>query len=176
MDTLHKNKNKWPDILFGDKHTEGLTTVIPTQDLSKVCNMNHFTHKYIHYITCMLSSVASAMWAMELLEPAISFFQEFQATLNVSHKNLWKNLQAQSGKAFPKFKFRKTLTPGGISAENVMEMNDEWDFVLQIISRCRLPSHCICICNGIIYDANYTTTLSKTLANLHLCAQLHIPG
>ena len=176
LDTLHKNKNKWSDIRFGDKHTEGVTTVIPTMDLSNVCNTNHFTHIGRPYTTCMLSSVASAMWAMGLLEPAISFFQEFQATLNVSHKNLWKNLQAQSGKAFPKFKFRKTLTPGGISAENVMEMNDEWAFVLQIISRCGLPSHCICICNGIIYDANYTTTLSKTLANLHLCAQLHIPG
>ena len=57
-----------------------------------------------------------------------------------------------------------------------MEMNDEWAFVLQIISRCGLPSHCICICNGVIYDANSTTTLPKTLANLHLCAQLHIPG
>ena len=79
LDDLHKNKNKWSDIRFGDKHTEGLTTVIPTKDLSNVCNMNHFTHKYIPYITCMLSSVASAMWAMGLLEPAISFFQEFQS-------------------------------------------------------------------------------------------------
>ena len=65
----------------------------------------------------MLLSVASAMWAMDLLEEAISFFQEFQSTLNVDNKCLWKNLHAQSGKAFPNFKFRKTLTPGGISAE-----------------------------------------------------------
>ena len=105
LDTLHKHKNKWSDIRFGDKHTEGVTTVIPTKDLSNVCNMNHFPHKYIPYITCMLSSVASAMWAMGLLEPAISFFQESQSTLNVSDKNLWKNFHAQSGKAFPDFKF-----------------------------------------------------------------------
>ena len=96
----------------------------------------------------MLSSVASAMWAMGLLEEAVSFFQEFQSTLNVDNPNLWKNLHTQSGKAFPKFKFRKTLTPGGISADNLMGMNDEWAFVLQIISRCGLPSHCICICNA----------------------------
>ena len=57
-----------------------------------------------------------------------------------------------------------------------MAMNDEWAFVFQIISKCGLPSHCICICNGIIYDANSTITLTKTIANLDLCAQLHIPG
>ena len=176
LDSLHKNKNKWSDIRFGDKQTEGLTTVIPTKELSNTCNVNHFTHKGRPYTTCMLSSVASAMWAMGLLEPAISFFREFQAILNVTNENLWINLHAQSGKAFPNFKFRKTITPGGISAENVMEMNDEWAIVLQIISKCGLPSHCICICNGIIYDANSTITLPKTLANLHLCAQLHIPG
>ena len=68
----------------------------------------------------MLSSVASAMWAMGLLEEAVSFFKKFQSTLNVDDPNLWKNLHTQSGKAFPKFKFRKTLTPGGISADNLM--------------------------------------------------------
>ena len=176
LDTLHKNKNKWSDIRFGDKQTEGLTTVIPTKELSNICNVNHFTHKYIPYTTCMLSSVASAMWAMGLLQAAKSFFHKFQTTLNVTNQNLWENLHAQSGRAFPNYKFRKTITPGGISAENVMEMNDEWAIVLQIISKCGLPSHCICICNGIIYDANSTITLPKTLANLHLCAQLFIPG
>ena len=85
-----------------------------------------------------------------------------------SSRTIWQGVS--------KFQIPKTLTPGGVSAENVMEMNDEWAFVLQIISRCGLPSHCICICNGVIYDANSTITLPKTIANLHLCAQLHIPG
>ena len=173
---LHKNKNKWSDIRFGDKKKDGLTAVIPTRDISDVSNRNHFTHEHIPYITCMLSSVCSAMWAMGLLEESVSFFKKFQSTLNVDDPNLWKNLHTQSGKAFPKFKFRKTLTPGGISADNVMEMNDEWAFVLQIISKCGLPSHCICICNGVIYDANSIELLPKTKANLHLCAQLHVPG
>ena len=87
-----------------------------------------------------------------------------------------KNFHAQSGKAFLDFKFQKTLTPGGINAENVMKMNDAWAFVLKIMSRCGLLSHCICICNNVIYDANSTTKLPKTIKNLHLCAQLHIPG
>ena len=103
MGELHKNENKWSDIRFGDKNKPGLTTVIPTKDISNVSNMNHFTHKYIPYITRMMSSVASAMWAMGLLEEAVSFFQEYQSTLNVDDKNLWKNLHAQSGKLLPRF-------------------------------------------------------------------------
>ena len=61
LDDLHKNMNKWSDIRFGDKNKQVLTTVIPTKDISNVSNMNPFTHKYIPYITCMLSSVSSAI-------------------------------------------------------------------------------------------------------------------
>ena len=169
---LHENKNKWSDIRFGDKNKLETTNLVHTGDTTSV---NHFTHKNTPYISCMLSAVASAMWAMGIYGESISFFKKFQSTLHVDCKNLWKNLHVHSGKAFPDFKFRKTLTPGGISAAKIMEMNDEWAFVLQIISSCGLPSHCICICNGVIYDANSITTLPKTLANLHLCAKLHTP-
>ena len=130
LNELHKNKSKWSGIRFGDKNKHRSMTMIQTKDISNISNVNHFTHKNILYITCMLLSVASAMWAMDLLEEAISFFQEFQSTLNTDDKCLWKNLHAQSGKAFPNFKFQKTLTPGGIRAENEIEMNDDWAFVL----------------------------------------------
>ena len=139
-------------------------------------SVNHFTHKNTPYISCMLSAVANAMWAMGICGEAISFFNKFQSTLNVNHKYLWKNLHAHSGKAFPDFKFRNTLTPGCISAAKIMEMNNEWAFVLQIVTSRGLLSQCICICNGVIYDTNSITTLPKTLANLHLCAKLHILG
>ena len=66
-----------------------------------------------------------------------------------------------------RFQIKKTLTPRGISAENVMEINDKWAFVLQIISTCGLPSHCICVCNSVIYDANFTITLPKTIVHLY---------
>ena len=42
LDELHKNKNKWSDIQFGDKDKQGTTNVVPTKDIS---NVNHFTHK-----------------------------------------------------------------------------------------------------------------------------------
>ena len=74
------------------------------------------------------------MRAMGFLEEAVSFFQEFQSTLNVDDPNLWKNLHTQSGKAFPTFKFWKTLTPGGISADNMMEMNNEWALCCKLLA------------------------------------------
>ena len=75
-----------------------------------------------------------------------------------------------------RFHIQKTLTPSGISAENVVAMNNEWAFILQITSKTGKPSHCICIYNRVIYNANSETTLPKTLANFRLCAQLHIPS
>ena len=58
LDEFHKNKNKWSAIRFGDKNKQGLTTMIPTKDISSV---NYFIHKNTPYIMCMLLSVASAM-------------------------------------------------------------------------------------------------------------------
>ena len=74
LDELHKNKNKWSGIRFGDKNKQGTTKVL----LDDIPNVNHFTHKNIPYTTCILSGMASAMWVMGLLDQATSFPKSFK--------------------------------------------------------------------------------------------------
>ena len=67
-------------------------------------------------------------------------------------------------------------THGGIGPHELLLMNDEWPIILQIRSKHGQMSHWISIGNGRIYDANSNIIMTKTIANLNLCAQLHVVG
>ena len=72
--------------------------------------------------------------------------------------------------------FRIGLPCYGIDKEALMRINNKWPMVLEITMLDGTRTHCICICNGWIYDSNSIITLQKSIINLDLCSQLHVAG
>ena len=109
---------------------------------------------------------------------AMDFFHHQRDYLNQHTNDLWNKVVQEVRSSVTAIRLVKIGLPthGGIGPHQLLLMNDEWPIILQIRSKYGKISHWISIGNGRIYDANSNIIMTKTIANLDLCAQLHVVG
>ena len=170
ISVLHASKNTWIRITGGDKKSSAVISNVPVVDPTRI---NKFTHLGIVTENCVFLSVVSGLSALGFDESAMQFFQQNHATLHQQTAGLWDLIASKARQYVPQLKLRRIVTPGGINGSQVMEMNDDWAIILQILTNMGGMSHWICICGGMIYDSNSTIILPKSMNNLDVCARLH---
>ena len=109
---------------------------------------------------------------------AMDFFQHQWDYLNQQTNDLWNKIVQKVRTTVTAIRLVKIVLPthGGILPHQLLLMNDEWPIIVQIRTKYGKISHWISIGNGRIYDANSNIIMTKTIANLDLCAQLHAVG
>ena len=109
---------------------------------------------------------------------AMDFFQHQRENLNQQTFDLWNKIVQKVRKTVAAIRLVRIGLPthGGILPHQLLLMNNEWPIILQIRTKHGNMSHWISIGNGRIYDANSNIIMTKTIANLDLCAQLHVVG
>ena len=171
---LKRNANIWDIPTNGDKGKDCEQVVCGViNEISSI--RNPLNHMDIIPATCVLSSALGGMVAIGRRTEAVALFEEYSNKLNQDVKqNLFKKVNDLLGRHVPEMNLIKiAMTNGGITRQQLMEMDDKWPIILQITSEEGERSHWICICDGWIYDANSNYLLHKTINNLNSCARLH---
>ena len=173
----NKTPNEWSRLTGGSTGTQPTVSCI----IDGVTTYeNPFVHTDNDPAHCVTSSIAGAMFEMgfPFQKEAMDFFQHQQGYLNEDTDDLWNKMVQKVCITVTAIRLVKIGLPthGGIGPHELLLMNDEWPIILQIRSKHGQMSHWISIGNGRIYDANSNIIMTKTIANLNLCAQLHVVG
>ena len=118
------------------------------------------------------------MWTTGFQNKAKLLLETEQDKLHQRTPNLWNKIVSVTRQSVSKLMpwFWIGLSRHGINKEALMQINNEWSIVLEITMLDGTRTHCICICNGWIYDSNSNIILRKSIINLDLYAQLHVAG
>ena len=173
----NETPNEWTRLTGGSTGTQPTVSCIID---GVTTYKNPFVHSDNDPAHCVTSLIAGAMFEMgfPFQKEAMDFFQHQRGNLNEDTDDLWNKMVQKVHITVNAIRLVKMVLPthGGIGPHELLLMNDVWPIILQIRSKHGQMSHWISIGNGRIYDANSNIIMTKTIANLNLCAQLHVVG